>query len=102
MKARLGMRKVRSWKWMPFSNPARRDGLVLYHWRRAADEGKDYPFAKFNKKLDCIPTYTDIEYANHLKDPDWSKEETDHLLDLCQRFDLRFTVIHDRYDERSW
>ena len=96
MKARLGMRKVRPWKWMPFKNSARKDSLVLHHWRRATDEGKDYPFAKFNKKLDCIPAYTDIEYANHLKDADWSKEETDHLLDLCTRFDLRFTVIHDR------
>ena len=23
MRAKLGMRKVRPWKWMPFSNPAR-------------------------------------------------------------------------------
>ena len=52
MKAKLGMRKVRPWKWMPFSNPARRDGLILYHWRRLADEGKDYAFSKFNKKLE--------------------------------------------------
>jgi DNA methyltransferase 1-associated protein 1 len=22
---------------------------VFHHWRRAADEGKEYPFAKFNK-----------------------------------------------------
>ena len=50
MKAKLGMRKVRPWKWMPFTNPARRDGLVLYHWRRAAEKGQDYAFAKFNKK----------------------------------------------------
>jgi len=25
------------------------DGAVFYHWRRAADEGQDYPFARFNK-----------------------------------------------------
>ena len=37
MKAKLGMRKVRPWKWMSFTNPARRDGLVLKHWRRMAD-----------------------------------------------------------------
>ena len=47
MKAKLGMRKVRPWKWMPFTNPARKDGLVLYHWRRTADEGKEYAFARF-------------------------------------------------------
>ena len=25
------------------------DGAIFYHWRRNADEGKDYPFAAFNK-----------------------------------------------------
>ena len=65
MKAKLGMRKVRPWKWMPFTNPARRDNLVLHHWRRQADEGKEYAFARFNKKLE-MPTFSDIEYQNHL------------------------------------
>lgn len=49
MKAKLGRRHVRSWKWVPFTNPARTDGAMLYHWRRAADEAKEYPFARFNK-----------------------------------------------------
>ncbi|XP_059840132.1 DNA methyltransferase 1-associated protein 1 isoform X3 [Hypanus sabinus] len=50
VKAKLGCKKVRPWKWMPFTNPARKDGAIFYHWRRLADEGKDYPFARFNKK----------------------------------------------------
>jgi hypothetical protein len=33
---------------MAFTNPARKDGLVLYHWRRAADEGKEYAFARLD------------------------------------------------------
>ena len=49
MKAKLGRRHVRPWKWVPFTNPARTDGAQLYHWRRAADEAKEYPFARFNK-----------------------------------------------------
>ena len=49
MKAKLGRKNARAWKWTPFTNPARTDGAVFYHWRRSADEGKDYPFAKFNK-----------------------------------------------------
>lgn len=49
MKAKLGSKKVRPWKWMPFTNPARKDGAMFYHWRRVAEEGKDYPFARFNK-----------------------------------------------------
>lgn len=27
----------------------------------------------------------------------WTKEETDQLFDLCERFDLRFVVIADRF-----
>lgn len=27
----------------------------------------------------------------------WTKEETDQLFDLCERFDLRFIVIADRF-----
>jgi hypothetical protein len=29
---------------------------------------------------------------------DWTRDETDYLLELCERFDLRFIVIADRYD----
>ena len=25
------------------------DGAIFHHWGRVADEGKDYPFARFNK-----------------------------------------------------
>ena len=94
-KAKLGMRKVRPWRWTPFSNPARKDGLVLCHWRRknpgseANDQiNKEYPFAKFNRKLE-MPTYSDIEYQTHLQAEGWTQAESDHLLDLCGRFDLR-------------
>ena len=31
---------------MAFTNPARKDGLLIYHWRRAAVEGKEYAFAR--------------------------------------------------------
>jgi DNA methyltransferase 1-associated protein 1 len=27
----------------------------------------------------------------------WSREETDQLFELCERFDLRFIVIADRF-----
>ena len=49
-----------TWRWQPFSNPARADKLALEHWvkcykdqtgsTRPADEG-EYSFAKFNKKV---------------------------------------------------
>lgn len=43
------MKRVRPWEWMPFTNPARIDDAIFYHWRRACDKGKEYPFATFNK-----------------------------------------------------
>lgn len=43
--------------------------------------------------------YTDAEYAQYLShDDNWSRAETDHLFDLCKRFDLRFYIISDRWD----
>jgi len=101
MRAKLGMRKVRPWKWMAFTNPARKDGLVLNHWRRVTEEGKDYPFARFNKVCE-VANYTEVEYNRHLTDPGWSRPETDHLMDLAQRFDLRFIVMADRWDSNTY
>ncbi|XP_061436051.1 DNA methyltransferase 1-associated protein 1 [Lethenteron reissneri] len=97
VKARLGCRVVRAWRWTPFTHPARTDGAVFHHWRRATDQPSEYPFARFNKSVQ-VPVFTEQEYASHLQHDDWSRAETDHLLDLCQRFDLRWVVMHDRYD----
>ncbi|XP_050541336.1 DNA methyltransferase 1-associated protein 1 [Daktulosphaira vitifoliae] len=96
-KARLGMRRVRPWIWTPFVNPAREDKVAFYHWRRVADEGKEYPFAKFNKKIEILK-YTETEYKENLQSESWSREETDRLFDMCQRFDLRFIVIQGRWN----
>jgi len=100
-KIKLGMRKPRKWKWMPFTNPARTDDATFYHWRRPSDEPKEYPFAKFNKKVE-VPTYTDVEYQQHLTCNSWTREETDHLMDLARRFDIRFIIMADRYDTEKY
>lgn len=43
--------------------------------------------------------YNDEEWKNVVApDQDWSREETDYLLGLCDAFDLRFIVIGDRYE----
>ncbi|XP_029156449.1 DNA methyltransferase 1-associated protein 1 [Nylanderia fulva] len=101
VRAKLGMKKVRPWRWTPFTNPARTDNATFYHWRRVADAGKEYPFAKFNKKAP-VPTYTSGEYVQHLVTNGWSRAETDHLFDLCRRFDLRFIIIKDRWDHTKF
>jgi hypothetical protein len=42
--------------------------------------------------------YDDEEWDNVVaRDPDWDRAETDYLLGLCERYDLRFLVIADRY-----
>ena len=111
--------KVRPWQWTPFNNAARgtNDTFVLYHWQHKTnpdDPPQEYPFAKFNKVILSIldfvliwfvfeqhvdvPTYTDIEYEQHLQDKDWTRTETDVLFDLCRRFELKFLLIHDRWN----
>ena len=110
----------------PFGNSARKDGLILRHWRRKGDvvnggsampvtpadsnaasemeqDDKATPavpdsyWAKYNVKVER-PQYTDEQYETHLKSEYWSKEETDYLVDLATEFDLRWVVISDRYD----
>lgn len=107
-----------------FTNPARSDGLILRHWRKKADpdlataaasedkedvktEGSvqappesDYYYAKFNVKIK-VPEYREQEYEAHLKDKDWSKAETDYLVQVCEEYDLRWILIADRYNYRA-
>eukprot|EP00471_Norrisiella_sphaerica_P004428 CAMPEP_0184483116 /NCGR_PEP_ID=MMETSP0113_2-20130426/4735_1 /TAXON_ID=91329 /ORGANISM="Norrisiella sphaerica, Strain BC52" /LENGTH=637 /DNA_ID=CAMNT_0026863301 /DNA_START=74 /DNA_END=1987 /DNA_ORIENTATION=+ len=92
-----------SWKLERIKSSARRavtgkmkDDLEIYHWVKIHNL-PDYRFAKWNRELKMMQ-YTDEEYEKHLKDPGWSKAETDKLFDLCRRFDLRFLIIHDRFN----
>ncbi|GLI77592.1 swr complex subunit [Penicillium ochrochloron] len=117
--------RVRKWCMTPFANNARSDGLVLNHWQRehestrppapepnqmeldeTKEEGKEapkpkeqeYAFAKYNIKARVPRRYTDEEYNRHLKSDDWSREETDYLMNLATEYDLRWVIIADRYD----
>ncbi|CCE34034.1 uncharacterized protein CPUR_07965 [Claviceps purpurea 20.1] len=119
-KRRFASRKpAAKWELLPFRNSGRDDqSLVLRHWRRkdlkdgegAAGTGaqgqpqppgpgelEDSIFAKFNVKIE-VPQYTDDQYAMSLQNEDWTREETDYLMDMASQFDLRWTVIWDRYD----
>lgn len=43
--------------------------------------------------------YDDEEWTSLItKQEGWSREETDHLLDVVQALDLRWLVIADRYE----
>jgi DNA methyltransferase 1-associated protein 1 len=118
---------ARHWEQRPFVPGARDDELTLKHWKRAnigppprpftqangddvdmdddtidsaTQNGHYFPevvhFEKYNVKVN-VPTYTAEQYEEKLKDEDWTKEETDFLMDLCRNFDLRWIVIADRY-----
>jgi DNA methyltransferase 1-associated protein 1 len=93
--------KVARWKHVPIKSSARRenvgkpqDDVDIKHWVKFVD--LDYRFARLNRKIK-MNTYSDAEYQQYLQDSEWSKAQTDFLFDLCQRFDLRFTVIFDRF-----
>ncbi|KAH8596341.1 hypothetical protein B0O99DRAFT_685872 [Bisporella sp. PMI_857] len=105
------------WELSSFNNSARTDGLQLKHWKKKdeilprsvgedeSSEGseaaqkkiEDSSFAKFNVRIN-VPNYTNEEYKEHLESDDWSRHETDYLIELAQEFDLRWPVIWDRYE----
>jgi DNA methyltransferase 1-associated protein 1 len=89
-------KKARAWTWAPFASSSRTDGAMFRHWVRANVEYTDYPYAKFDIHLDPV-TYTDDEYARFLKSDTWTKSETDKLMEMARRFELRWAIIHDRW-----
>ncbi|RVX70244.1 hypothetical protein B0A52_05577 [Exophiala mesophila] len=60
----------------------------------------EYPSHKWNVAV-AIPSYNDDQYDSLLKSDDWSRQETDYLMDLCRNYDLRWLLIADRYDEKA-
>lgn len=101
--------------------------LVLRHWRRKTDDGappeppahdgeggqpvgegadaapeadeplEDSAFAKYNVRVQ-VPQYSEDQYNANLESDDWTREETDYLMQLAKDFDLRWPIIWDRYD----
>lgn len=49
-----------------------------------------------------VNSYNDQEYQQLLSTEGWTKSETDHLLELCRQFDLRFIIIYDRWDKNKY
>ncbi|KAG8428048.1 swr complex subunit [Metarhizium acridum] len=58
---------------------------------------EDSAFAKFNVKIQ-VPQYSQDQYQVSLQNEDWTKEETDYLMDMASDFDLRWPLIWDRYE----
>lgn len=87
---------ARKWVWANFASSARTDGLLLNHWVRHGIDYPDYPYAKFDIHLDVI-SYTEEEYSDRLQHPSWTKSETDQLMELARKLELRWPVIYDRW-----
>lgn len=103
VRANLSIKKPRKWEIVEFTNSARKDDLILKHWQRIDMAPSDYQFAKYNAKIDNhIPKYNDHEYNTFLLCDQWTREETDYLMQMCTRFDLRFIVIHDRWERNRF
>ena len=100
--------KGTKWVWKGFTNSARQEAadkkLVLYHWQKKSAEFPDYPFARFNKKITTV-SFTDDEYDQYLvhlhPEFNWNRADTDHLMELVARFDLRWVVIADRFQGKK-
>lgn len=58
---------------------------------------KEYQYAKYNVQVE-VPTYDDDLYRSQLQDTDWTKEETDYLVNTIKDFGQKWPVVVDRYD----
>jgi len=87
---------AKKWVWAPFASSARTDGALFRHWVRDGIEYPDYPYARFDVHLDPV-AYTVDEYNRFLQNDQWTKSETDKLVELARVFELRWAVIYDRW-----
>ncbi|KAG6854886.1 hypothetical protein C0991_012076 [Blastosporella zonata] len=86
------------WESRLFKNSGREDSLELRHWvKSSTPEDAEYAFSKYNVPPNVF-TYSQDEYTRFLEDKDWSKEETDYLFSVAREYDVRWFIVHDRYD----
>lgn len=95
--------QVVNWKWSGFSSAAREDGLELFRWSRVDKKEEDLPL-RLNKAAK-IMKYNEAEYDSVFQeannDSSWSHDETDRLFQLCEKYNLRFSVIYDRWPDEK-
>lgn len=97
--------RMKKWKWNKggFQNPSRLDELKLTHWKKDTEKKDRIElFAKFNYRTPVVTYKDNNEYfaAGLDKLPSsssWTKLETDVLMELCEKYDLRFVIVADRF-----
>lgn len=81
---------------------SRLDGLQFQRWVRAtaastqSDTPSDSRFARYDVKTE-VPTYDEEIYEKHLTHNEWTKEETDYLVDVYRECGGKWPVIIDHY-----
>ncbi|CAC9696362.1 conserved Plasmodium protein, unknown function [Plasmodium sp. DRC-Itaito] len=106
----LNNKNVSVWRLVKFRSKCRNDDLILTKWskigykndKKEFNEDKiedDYTFEKFNKKINIVK-YNDDLYYREIQplNTNWTKEETDYLFNLCEKYDCHFIIINDVYD----
>ena len=92
---------ARKWVWASFTSSARLDGAQFRHWVRAGVEYPDYPYARFDVHLDNIEEeYSSKDYEKNFSDTNWTKSETDAIIQLVCTYELRWPVIYDNWKRK--
>ncbi|VWU49474.1 conserved protein, unknown function [Hepatocystis sp. ex Piliocolobus tephrosceles] len=107
-------KNVSLWRLVSFRNMCRKDNLILKKWKKIGYKNDkvlfnensiedDYTFEKFDKKMNIL-IYDDELYEKEIKNMNfkWSKEETDYLFKLCEKYECHFIIIHDVYDNSKY
>lgn len=66
-------------------------------WRRVDATNPLPDYSKYNVKAD-IPEYDEATYEQHLQHDDWTRAETDYLVELYQECNGKWPVIWDHYE----
>ncbi|SMQ55623.1 unnamed protein product [Zymoseptoria tritici ST99CH_3D7] len=82
----------RAAKWDRVSSRTPR-GAPLSRWVRRGATAIERP----SREPVTAPTYDDETYEKHLTDSDWTKEETDELVELYRSCNGKWVVIADHY-----
>lgn len=80
--------------WTPLRSPgvgfARVEGKFVV-------ERSELPYDCSCGRFSSACRYTDDEYTRLFATDEWTREETDLLLDLTEKFDRRFIIVKDRF-----
>ncbi|SBT79640.1 conserved Plasmodium protein, unknown function [Plasmodium malariae] len=79
----LNNKNVSVWRLVKFRNKCRYDDLILKKWKKIGYKNEKI----YNKEIQNM----------NLK---WTKEETDYLFNLCEKYECHFIIIHDVYDKK--